>query len=257
MEKNFAENLIINIKDGRAKKSNDSEDNGTKFTIENESLHATLNLQLKPHKSILVDASVFMAMDPSITLMTKLRGGLVQNLTNSLGKEVLLLNQFGAEKQAGSIHLSPALPGTLHHYSLSAKTGIYLQSSHFMACEPTVQINTTFAGMKDFYNDPGTFLLHCIGQGNLWFNAYGGVLELPLDDDLRLNPDYILAFEDTITYTIESVEGLCADNLKGGFFGGNGRLCRFQGEGRVWMQTRQTHGLLNYIWSSDSNLFTH
>lgn len=251
MEENLNESLnrIPSAKTEREKQASPAEACDIYFTIDHEPLYATLDLELTPKKSVLVDASTVMAMDPSVTLMTKLRGGLLQNLANRLGREVIVLNQFLAESQTGHLRLAPSLPGDIHHYYLSEKKGFYLHSSHFLACKPTVQINTSFAGMQDFYNDDSTALLHFIGRGDLWFSSYGGLLDLAVDQTLVLNPDYILAFEDSLTYNVEVNEGLCTDYFKEHLFGGKGRLCRLQGEGLVWLQTRQDHSFLNYLKS--------
>ncbi|BFM40677.1 TIGR00266 family protein [Synechocystis sp. LKSZ1] len=249
IEENLAESLILSAKEGREKKAEPPEVRDIYFTVDHEPLYTTLDLELTPKKSILVDASTVVAMDPSVTLMTKLRGGLLQNLAKILGREVIVLNQFSADSQAGHLRLAPPLPGDIHHYHLSDKKGLYLHSSHFLACKPTVQINTHFTGMQDFYNDDSTALLHFTGQGDLWFSSCGGLLDVAVDETITFNPDYVLAFEDSLDYEVEVCEGLCADHLKENLFGGKGRLCRLRGEGQVWLQSRQDHSFLNYLKS--------
>jgi uncharacterized protein (TIGR00266 family) len=257
MEDNLAESLILGNQENREKKvESPPEVRDLYFTIDHTPLYATLDLELTPKKSILVDASTVVAMDPSITLMTKIRGGLLQNLAKLVGREVIVLNQFSAENQAGHLRLAPPLPGDIHHYYLAEKKGLYLHSSHFLACKPTVQIDTHFAGMRDFYNDDSTALLHFTGQGDLWFSSCGGRLELAVEEDIAFNPDYVLAFEDSLEYEVTVDEGLCASHLKENLFGDKGRLCHLRGDGQVWLQTRQDHSFLNYLKSFWPNIRT-
>jgi uncharacterized protein (TIGR00266 family) len=243
----FTEGLIANVKDNRDKKAEIPGQHDFNFSIDNVPLYATLDLELTGGKSVLVDASAFLAKDGSVTLMTRLQGGLLQNLKNEIGYDVLFLNQFAVDTKPGHLYLAPPLPGDIHHHYLNQGKGIFLQSSHFLACKPTVQIDPTFPDMTGFFNGQSNVLLRLVGQGDLWFSSYGGILEVEFNEDWWLNPDYILAFEDSLKYQIRKDDGFCADNLKGNYLGGRGRLCRLWGEGKVWLQNRQDNSFLNYM----------
>ncbi|MFN5515062.1 MAG: TIGR00266 family protein [Cyanobacteriota bacterium] len=245
----FADGLILNIKDGRDKKPDPQTKRDINFTVDNESCYGVLALELTAGKSVLVDASAFLAKDSSVTLMTRLQGGLLQNLKNEVGYDVLFLNQFSADDKPGHLILAPALPGDIHHHYLTPGKGIFLQSAHFLACKPTVQIDPTFADMTRFLNASGNALLRLSGEGDLWFSSYGGLLDLSLtrEGGWWLNPDYIVAFEETLRYHIRYEEGFSADSLKGNYLGGKGRLCQLWGEGKIWLQSRQDNSFLNYM----------
>lgn len=247
MVDNFEENLVRNVKEKREKKPEILEEHDIEFTIDNSSLYAILVIDLKPHKTVLVEASILSSMDIQVTLLTKLQGGLLQILANSLGTEPLCLNQFSVDTKPGRLFLSPSLPGDIHHYYVTEKQGILIKAASFLACKPTVQIDPRFPGMQDFYNDDSDFLLRLVGQGDLWFSCYGGGLELTITEDISLNPDYIVAFEDTLQYEVNVNEGLSTEKIKLDFWGGRGRLCRLRGEGKVWMQARQENMFLNFI----------
>lgn len=247
MVDNFEENLLKTNKEKRDKKTQISEEYDIEFSIDNNSLYAVLVIELKPNKTVLVEASVLSSMDSHVTLLNKLQGGLLQILANHLGKEPLSLNQFSVDNKIGRLFLSPSLPGNIHHYYMTEKTGILLKAASFLACKPTVQIDPRFSGMQDFYNDDSDFLLRLVGQGDLWFSCYGGVLELTITEDTRFNPDYIVAFEDTLQYEVEVNDGLSTEKIKQDFWGGRGRLCRLSGEGKVWMQARQENMFLNFV----------
>lgn len=222
------------------------EDYNVAYRINKDQIYAVLELELKPNQIVFVNANAVTAMDSQILFVNKLRGGLLDILRKALGLETLFLNQFSANQHPGYLHLSPPLPGDVCHYFLTREKGIYLKSDNFLACQPTVKIDTNFRSMKHFYNDNQTVLLRLIGEGDLWFSTYGGLLEIPIDGSLAYNPDYIVAFEDTLDYEMKKDEKLSTDKLRGDVWGGQGRLCKFSGEGRVWVQARQPNSFLNY-----------
>ncbi|MFM7440171.1 MAG: AIM24 family protein [Snowella sp.] len=116
------------------KRQNIEEEQDANFSIESGPFYSSLIINLKLHQSLLVEASQVTAMDSSIVFIANLQDGLLKHLTNFLGKEILFINQFSAEEKPGKIFLSPGLPGNIHHYYLTLKTGILLQSSCFIAC---------------------------------------------------------------------------------------------------------------------------
>lgn len=239
--------LIRNRIEKSEKRKNIQEEHDVDFAIESGPLYSSLIITLKPPQSILVEASQVTAMDESIVFIAKLQDGLLKNLTNFLGKEVLFINQFSAEVKTGRIFLSPGLPGNIHHYYLTAKTGILLQSSCFIACMPTVQIDTKYSGMADFFSNQSTCLLRMIGNGDLWFSSYGGIVEITVQDHFLINTGYLVAFEDTLNYEVQEIDSLTIKNIRTKYYGDRGMVCRFQGEGKVWIQVRQANSFLNFL----------
>ncbi len=251
-EEDYTQHLFVHPKeandDGKESRPIDDEFN-IRYAINCHPLYSTLELILKPNQIAFVNANLVTAMDGSILFVNKLRGGLLDVLRKAIGSDVLFLNQFTADQSIGHLHLSPALPGVVCHHFLTTEKGIYLRADNFMACQPTVTIDTNFASMKHFYNDTQSFLLRLVGEGDLWFSLYGGLVEIPIDGSLFYNPDYIVAFEDTLDYEIIKQEGLSTDKLRGDIWGGRGRLCRFTGQGKLWLQSRQANSFLNYAQS--------
>jgi len=251
-ETNYAKHLFArpketSEKDGAARPIDD--EYNVVYHINKDQVYAVLDLELKPNQIVFVDANAVTAMDSQILFVNKLRGGLLDILRKALGFDSLFLNQFSADQRPGHLYLSPPLPGDVCHYFLTREKGIYLKSDNFLACQPTVKIDTNFRSMKHFYNDNQTALLRLVGGGDLWFSTYGGLLEIPLEGSLLYNPDYIVAFEDTLDYEMIKNEKLSTDKLRGDVWGGQGRLCQFSGEGRVWIQARQPNSFLNYVQS--------
>jgi uncharacterized protein (TIGR00266 family) len=216
------------------------------YEIQHSPAYASLIINLKPNQKILVEAGAMAAMDSWIKMKSKVQGGLLKGLGRMVGGESLFISEFVAEGKAGQIYISPGVPGDVQHYSLQGNA-LLIQSSGFVACSPTVEIDSKFQGFKGFFSGESLFLLRATGQGDIWFSSYGGIIEIPVDGDYVVDTGYIVAFEDSLTYHVEMLGGLSFRGLKTGILGGEGLVCRFRGKGRLWVQSRLIYGLVNFL----------
>lgn len=216
------------------------------YEIQHSPAYASLIINLKANQKILVEAGAMAAMDSSIQMKSKVQGGLLKGLGRMVGGESLFISEFVAENKPGQIYLSPGVPGDIQHYFL-AGNGLMIQSSGFLACSPTVEIDSKFQGFKGFFSGESLFLLRATGTGDIWFSSYGGIIEIPVDGDYVVDTGYIVAFEDTLNYNVEILGGLSFRGLKTGILGGEGFVCRFRGKGRLWVQSRLIYGLINFL----------
>lgn len=216
------------------------------YEIEHSPSYASLRLDLEPDQTVLVEAGAMAAMDACIKMKSKMKGGLLKGLGRMVSGESLFISEFTAERKAGQLFVSPAVPGDIQHYRLQ-KNSLFLQSSSFVASSPTVDIDTTFQGIKGFFSGESLFLIRVTGEGDLWFNSYGGIIEIPISGDYIVDTSYIVAFEDSLNYRVEVLGGLSFRGLKTGILGGEGLVCRFQGTGRLWVQSRSLFPFLNFL----------
>ncbi|MDX2273220.1 MAG: TIGR00266 family protein [Cyanobacteriota bacterium] len=219
----------------------------TPFQIEHSPAYAALRLQLSARQTMVVEAGAMAAMDPSIQLKSKMKGGLMKGLGRMLGGESLFLSEFTAADKPAQLYLAPGVPGDIQHYRLQGNA-LMIQSSGFLAADPSVQIDTKFQGFKGFFSGESLFLLKATGSGDLWFSSYGAILEIPVNSDYVVDTGYIVAFEDSLQYRVEVLGGLSFRSLKTSLLGGEGLVCRFQGRGRLWIQSRNLYDLLNFMY---------
>lgn len=202
---------------------------GLQFRIDGKPDYAFLTVQVPAKQTLQVEASSMATMDPHLTMKTKFRGGLGRFLTG----ESLFINQFTAEHLPGEIGIAPGAPGDLTHRYLNNDT-LFLQNSAYVASAMGVKIETKWQGLvKGFFSGESLFLIRCSGEGDLWFNTYGGIIEIDIDGEYVVDTGNIVAFTDGLAYTISKVGG-----YKSLFFSGEGFVCRFSGSGKVWIQTR-------------------
>jgi uncharacterized protein (TIGR00266 family) len=210
---------------------------GLNYKIEGRPDYSFLTVQIPANQTLKVEASAMATMDTHLVMKTKLKGGFGRFLTG----ESLFLNEFTAERAAGEIGLAPGTPGDLFHQYLDGQT-IFLQNSAFVAATMDVTLETKWQGMlKGFFSGESFFLIRCSGKGDLWFNSYGAIIQIDVEDDYVVDTSNIVAFTDGLEYNITRVGG-----YKSLFFSGEGFVCRFTGKGKVWIQTRSAQAFTSW-----------
>lgn len=214
--------------------------NNQKFEhrIEHQPDFSFLTIRIPAGEMLKVEASAMATMDTNIEMKTRFKGGLGRFITG----ESLFINEFTARDGSGEISIAPSAPGDMDHVYLDNQT-IFLQNSAFVACDPSLKIETKWQGFtKGFFSGENLFLIKVAGQGDLWFNSYGGILAIDVKDSYVVDTGHIVAFTDGLDYSITKAGG-----YKSLFFSGEGFVCRFRGEGKVWIQTRKIQPLISFL----------
>jgi len=211
---------------------------GWQYTMECRPDFGFLTVQVPAGETLKVEASAMAAMDTNLKMKTKLRGGFKRFLTG----ESLFINEYTAEGGAGEIAIAPGAPGDMDHVLLNNQT-IFLQNSAYVASTMGVTLETKWQGMmRGFFSGESLFLIRCSGVGDLWFNTYGGIIEIDVSGDYVVDTGYIVAFTEGLDYRVTSVGG-----YKSLFFSGEGLVCRFSGQGKVWVQTRRVPAFARWL----------
>ncbi|MFZ6731385.1 TIGR00266 family protein [Undibacterium sp. Ji42W] len=202
---------------------------GLKFKIDGSPDFGFVTVQLPRGQMLKVEVSAMATMDTNLVMKTKMKGG----ISRMLSGENLFLNEFTAENGPGEIGIAPATPGDLIHRYMRGET-LYLQSGAFVASTPGINIETKWQGLtKGFFSGESLFLIRASGEGDLWLNSYGAIIEIDVKDGYVVDTGNIVAFTEGLEYSISKVGG-----YKSLFFSGEGFVCRFKGEGKLWIQTR-------------------
>lgn len=209
------------------------------YSFECKPDYGFLTVQIPPQKTLKVEASAMASMDTNIIMKTKMKGGLGRLFTG----ESLFINEFTAENGSGEIKIAPSAPGDMEHVFLDGTKAIMLQSSGYVASSMGINIDTKFQGLKGFFSGEGLFMAKCSGTGDLWFNSYGGIMEIDVSNSYVVDTGHIVAFTDSLEYSIDKFGG-----YKSLFFSGEGLVCRFKGQGKVWIQTRKAMPFAQWTW---------
>ena len=169
--------------------------------------------------------------------------GLLQSLSRSVfGGESFFMNTFTANDES-RLDLAPALSGDVQHHALDGET-LFVQSTPFVASDPSIEVDTKFGGGKTFFGGEGLFLLTLSGTGPAFISSYGAIDEHHVGpgETRTVDTGHVVAFGETLDFEVERVGGLTSTLCSG-----EGLVCAFSGEGTLWTQTRSPDAFLSWL----------
>jgi uncharacterized protein (TIGR00266 family) len=209
---------------------------------------AVLRARLAQGQRLYAEPSVMASMDPSVELKAGFRGGVLGSVGRAMAGESMVLNTFTAQRGAGELLLAPGAAGEVVHHRLRGGR-LLLQRGAYLASTEGVEVSAKWGGARGFFSGQGLVLLQASGEGDVFFSTYGAVLEMDVRDGLYVDTGYVSAFEDTLSYQVSVLPGLSlGSRTKAFFFGGEGLVVRFSGQGRVWVQTRTINPFLSWVY---------
>jgi uncharacterized protein (TIGR00266 family) len=201
-----------------------------------------LTVSLDAGESIRAESGAMVSHDSTIDIETNATGGFLKSLTRSFGGESFFQNTFHA-RAPGEVQFASVLPGDIVHRELEDET-LYVQSTSYIAGDPSLDVDSTFGGAKSFLGGEGLFLLKATGSGPLFVSSYGAIQAIDVSErqDFVVDTGHIVAFEESLDFTVRRVGG-----LKSTLTSGEGIVCTFSGEGTVWIQTRSQGAFLAWL----------
>ncbi|MFY9255226.1 MAG: TIGR00266 family protein [Fuerstiella sp.] len=184
-----------------------------------------------------VGAMIAMTTEFEVETTTKKRGsgggGIGKALKRMFAGENLFLNHFTAIGDSQSLIIGPRMLGDILHFPLTGGS-LIVQGSSWLASDTSIDIDATWQGLgKALFSGERMFWLKCSGQGDLFLSSYGAIYEVEVNGEHVVDTGHIVAFEDTLQFTIAKA----GSSLIGSFLGGEGLVCRFSGQGRLFCQS--------------------
>jgi uncharacterized protein (TIGR00266 family) len=198
----------------------------------------------QPGEEIRAEGSTMVAKDSAVQMTTSMSGGFLAAAKRKLlGGESLFQNTFTATGPGQRVWLAPGPEGDLDSHVVDGYTPLMMSSGAFVASVPSVQLDTQWGGAKGFFSGAGLFLLRASGQGPVFFASYGGVHPIDIGPmGYVCDTSHIVAFTGGLQYQVRKVGG-----IKSLFFSGEGLVCEFRGQGRLWISTRSPAGLVSFL----------
>jgi len=219
------------------------------FEIHHRPDFALLKVELAAGQRIMAEPSAMISMDPSIRLKSGLKGGLLKSLGRAFGGESLIINTFTADNSPGEVLFAPGPMGDIHHYHLQGGNELLVQRGGYLANTDGVEVTGKWQGAKGFFSGEGLILLKASGQGDIFFNTYGAVIEIDVNGGYVVDTGYIVAFESTLSYRVGILPGQnMGSKIKSFVFGGESLVCHFSGAGKLWIQTRAIAPFIRWVW---------
>ena len=214
-----------------------------RYEILHRPSYALGRVELSSGEQLQAEAGAMVSMSPTIHMDTGVRGGLLGGLKRSvLGGESFFINTFTAE-QAGEVTFAPGLPGDIEALEMQGET-VLVQSGSFLAATPGIEVDTKWGGGRSFFSSEGLFLLRCSGRGTLFVSSYGAVhlKELGHGEEYTVDTGHMVAFDESVRYSVGRSGG-----WKTTLLSGEGLVCKLEGPGRFYMQTRSQDALLSWL----------
>ena len=217
------------------------------FDITHRPDFALLTARLQRGQKLFAEPSAMVSMDRTIQMKAGLAGGLKKTLGRVFGGESMIVNTYTAKSGGGEVTFAPGPAGDCLHYHLDGNA-LLLQRGAYMAHTEGIEVTGKWQGAQGFFSGEGLVLLKASGSGDIFFNSYGAILEVDVTDDYFVDTGYVVAFEETLQYRVTVLPGLkLGGKIKSFFFGGEGLVCRFSGQGKVWIQTRHVNPFLTWV----------
>ncbi|WP_107666198.1 TIGR00266 family protein [Cyanothece sp. BG0011] len=197
---------------------------------------AIAKIILNAGEEIVAQAGAMVAMSGFINTSTTLRqgkgGGIMGGFKRMLGGESLFLSVFRSPTADGEVFLAPRLMGDILVYEMQGQE-LVVQAASYLASANDVDLDLGFQGMKSLFSGESIFWLSVTGYGPVILTSFGGIYEIEVDGDYVVDTGHIVAFERSLDFRIDKAN----TSWLGAFFGGEGFICRFRGQGKVYCQT--------------------
>jgi len=209
--------------------------------IRNRPSFANVRVRMRAGEGLIAESGAMASMSPSLEMRARMAGGFFSAFARrAFGGESFFVNEFATESE-GEVVLTQAYPGDIASVTLQG-TSLLLQPGAFLACEPGVKLGVGWAGLASFIGREGLCRLHASGTGQLWFGAYGGIIERELDGELVVDSGHLVAYEPTLSLSMGLAGGLFSS-----IFSGEGLITRVRGRGKLYLQSRALEGLAGWI----------
>lgn len=153
-------------------------------------------------------------------------------LKRMLAGESLFLSVFRSPTDNNEVWLAPKLLGDLLIYEMKGQD-LVVQATSYLACSSAVDIDLGFQGLKSLFSGESIFWLTVSGYGLVLLTSFGGIYEIEVDGEYIVDTGHIVAFERNLDFSISKP----GSSWLGAFLGGEGLVCHFRGQGKVYCQS--------------------
>jgi len=215
---------------------------------------AMLRVDLQPGQKVVAEAGAMVARHNNVEMEVKMNAGsragffakvkafFIAMIRKIVGGETFFVNHFTSPQGPGSVWVAPTLSGTVAHRRMQGET-ITLSTGAYLASSGDFEMKMKFGGFKSLLAKEGAFFIQITGHGDLWFNSYGGVHAVDINGPFMVDNGHLVGFEGNVTFSIKSAGG----GAMGFLASGEGLVVQFEGQGRVYLQSRNIGSLVGWL----------
>ena len=215
-----------------------------KFEILKEPM-AMLEVQMNTGEKITAESGAMVYMKGDFEIKTRTReGGLFKKIkVSALGGESFFVNDYIAHGVC-SIGLTGPPLGDIADLNIEPGAGYIVQSASYVASTAGVTLDTQWQGFTKGLFGSEFFMLKATGHGEMFLNAYGGIIrkELSSGEKMILDNFHLVALSDQVNYRVTRVGG-----IKTTFLGGEALVTEMTGPGNVYFQTKNIREFIDLL----------
>lgn len=212
-----------------------------------------LRVVLEKGDVVATESNAMVAMDRSLSLRGKTRGGLLSSITRKLlNEESFFQQQLAAENRGGEALLAPNLPGGIlvlpvgrSQYAIA--DGCWLASTAGVGLEMTTQ----GIGKAVFGGNGGFFVMKTSGEGEVVVSGFGSLRAVEVTPDRPINVDngHVVAWDAGLSYelTINASRSGLLGKLVQSQISGEKMMLKFSGAGKVIVCSRNKGTFVDWI----------
>lgn len=207
---------------------------------------ATLHVELAKGESLKAESGAMIAMSNTIDVEGKLDGGFMKGLGRMLAGEKFFFQNLVAKRGPGEVLLAHSIPGNIQAIEMDGSSNYILQKDGFFAGTNELEIDSTCQNLtKGLFSGEGFFVVKVKGVGTLFVSSYGAIhpLDIPAGQEMIIDNAHLVAWPEGMNYKIEKSSSGWLSSVTSG----EGLVCRFQGPGRVLIQTRNPGGFGQWV----------
>ena len=201
-------------------------------------------IRLEAGEQVLVEPGAMVGMSTNIDMKTGIpagaSGGMLGKIAGSVGRlltgESFFQNTFTAQNGPGELLLTHELPGDMVWIDLPP-SGLKVQSTAYIACTTHVQMQAELGGYRTFFSGEGLFVINAtasLPNQKILLGAFGGIQKMPVDGHLLIDNGHLVAWDGNLSFNLTKA----SRGWISSFLSREGMVCRFTGQGNVWIQTR-------------------
>jgi uncharacterized protein (TIGR00266 family) len=194
-----------------------------------------IEFTLSQGEKITAEAAAMVFMKGDILTETKIRkGGFLKSLkAAAFGGESFFVNEFVAQEDGCVLGLTGNMLGDIE--VIAVEEEFIVQSGAFVGSSGNLTLDTKWQGFTKGIFGSNLFMLKTIGSGDMFVNAWGGIIkkELQSGEKMILDNYQLVALSATADYRVTK-----HGNLKTTLFGGDALVIQIIGPGTVYLQTK-------------------
>lgn len=194
-----------------------------------------IEFTLNKGEKVTAEAAAMVYIRGDILTETKMRkGGFLKSLkAAALGGESFFVNEFIAQEDSCKLGMTGNMLGDIE--VIKADEEFIVQSGAFVGSTGDLTLDTKWQGFTKGIFGTNMFMLKTIGSGEIFVNAWGGILETKLQAGEKMIIDnyQLVALSSTASYRVTK-----HGSFKTTLFGGEALVMELIDPGTVYIQTK-------------------